>query len=152
MAEAGSYGSARTGNWLWALLVGAILLVMELILFAALVPASWSERVRATELAWLHQGLGPSTANAVVERADDWYGTLFVKPGLVETSYRITLPSDRGRPARRRTVAARHAAPVDLGSGPPGGHLGGVPPGPSASSNARRLVAFSPAPPRRRLG
>lgn len=94
MAEAGSYGSARTGNWLWALLVGAILLVMELILFAALVPASWSERVRATELAWLHQGLGPSTADAVVERADDWYGTLFVKPGLVETSYRITLPND----------------------------------------------------------
>jgi hypothetical protein len=94
MAEAGSYSEARTGNWLWALLVGAILLVMELILFAALVPASWSERVRATELAWLHQGLGPSTANAVVERADYWYGTLFVEPGLVETSYRITLPND----------------------------------------------------------
>jgi hypothetical protein len=95
MAEAGSYGSARTGNWLWALLVGAILLVMELILFAALVPASWSERVRSTELAWLHQGLGPTTAKAVIERADDWYGDLFVAPGLVETSYRITLPSDK---------------------------------------------------------
>jgi hypothetical protein len=40
MAEAGSYSEARTGNRLWALLVGAILLVMELILFAALVPAS----------------------------------------------------------------------------------------------------------------
>ena len=94
MAEAGSYSEARTGNWLWALLVGAILLVMELILFAALVPAAWSERVRNTELAWLHQGLGPSTADAVVERAEHWYGALFVSPGLVATSYRITLPSD----------------------------------------------------------
>ena len=94
MAEAGSYSEARTGNWLWALLVGTILLVMELILFAAPVPATWSERVRATELAWLYQGLGPSTAKAVIERADYWYGDLFVAPGLVETSYRITLPND----------------------------------------------------------
>ena len=94
MAEAGTYSEARTGNWLWTLLVGAILLVMELILFAALVPATWSERVRDTELAWLHQGLGPSTANAVIERAEHWYGALVVEPGLVETSYRITLPNE----------------------------------------------------------
>ncbi|MFY9974669.1 MAG: DUF4400 domain-containing protein [Chromatiaceae bacterium] len=95
MAEAGTYSEARTGNWLWALLVGAILLVMELILFAALVPATWSERVRDTELAWLHQGLGPTTAQAVIERAEQWYGALFVEPGLVATSYRITLPNDQ---------------------------------------------------------
>ena len=94
MAEGGTYSEARTGNWLWTLLVGAILLVMELILFAALVPATWSERVRDTELAWLHQGLGPSTANAVIERAEHWYGALFVEPGLVATSYRITLPNE----------------------------------------------------------
>jgi hypothetical protein len=94
VAEAGVYSEARTGNWLWALLVGAILLVMEFILFAALVPASWSERVRDTELTWLQEGLGARTANAVVERVEHWYGTLFVAPGLVETSYRITLPSD----------------------------------------------------------
>jgi len=94
VAEAGAYSEARTGNWLWALLVGAILLVMEFVLFAAMVPASWSERVHDTELAWLKEGLGTRTANAVVERADGWYGALFVAPGLVETSYRITLPSD----------------------------------------------------------
>ena len=94
MSEAGAYSEARTGNWLWALLVGTILLVMEFVLFAALVPASWSERVRDTELTWLQQGLGTKTANAIVERAEHWYGTMFVAPGLVETSYRITLPSD----------------------------------------------------------
>ncbi|WP_207148306.1 DUF4400 domain-containing protein [Thiococcus pfennigii] len=94
MADAGAYGEARTGIGLWALLVGAILLVMELILFAALVPAGWSEQVRATELAWLHEGLGPRTADAVVGRAEQWFEALFVAPGLVETSYRITLPSD----------------------------------------------------------
>ena len=94
MAEAGTYSEARTGNWLWTLLAGAILLVMELILFAALVPATWSERVRDTERAWLHQGLGPSTANAVIERAEHWYAALFVEPGLVATSYRVTLPNE----------------------------------------------------------
>jgi hypothetical protein len=94
VAEVGAYSEARTGNWLWALLVGAILLVMEFLLFAALVPASWSERVRDTELAWLKEGLGARMADAVVERAEGWYGTLFVAPGLVATSYRITLPSD----------------------------------------------------------
>ncbi len=94
MAEAEAYSEARAGTWLWALLVGAILLVMELILFVALVPTAWSERVRATELAWLHEGLGPSTANVVVQRAEDWYETPFVAPGLVATSYRITVPGD----------------------------------------------------------
>ena len=94
MAEAGSYGAARTGNWLWALLVGATLLLMEFILLAALVPTAWSERVRDTELAWLHAGLGARTATAVVQRAEDWYGALFVSTKVVETSYRVTLPSD----------------------------------------------------------
>ena len=94
MAEAGADSEARTGNWLWTLLVGAIHSAMEFILFAALVPASWSEQVRDTELTWLQAGLGVRTANAVVERAENWYGTLFVAPGLVETSYRITLPSN----------------------------------------------------------
>lgn len=94
MAEAGSYSEARTGTWLWPLLVGAILLMMELILFVALVPTDWSERVRTTELAWLHEGLGARTANAVVERAEHWYDTLFVAPGLVATSYRITVPNE----------------------------------------------------------
>jgi len=50
--------------------------------------------VRTTELAWLHEGLGPSTADAVVERTEDWYDTLFVTPGLVATSYRITVPNE----------------------------------------------------------
>jgi hypothetical protein len=87
-------GEARTGNWLWALLVGAILLLMELILLAALIPSEWSERVQATELEWLQEGLGPDRTQSVVARADRWYAVLFVGPGLVDTSYRITLPSD----------------------------------------------------------
>ena len=82
MAEAGSYSEARSGNWLWALLVGATLLLMEFILLAALVPTAWSERVRDTELAWLHEGLGPRTATAVVQRAEDWYGALFALPAI----------------------------------------------------------------------
>jgi hypothetical protein len=50
--------------------------------------------VQATERAWLQEGLGADRARIVVERADRWYATLFVTPGLVETSYRITLPSE----------------------------------------------------------
>ena len=93
MAEAGTYSAARTGNWLWALLVGATLLLMEFILLAALVPTAWSERVHDTERVWLYAGLGPKTATAVMQRAEDWYGMLFVSTKVVETSYRITLPS-----------------------------------------------------------
>ncbi len=89
----GPQPEARTGNWLWTFLVGAILLLMELVLFAALVPADWSERVRDTERAWLQTGLGKETSNAVAARTERWYGTLFVDPGLVDAIYRITLPS-----------------------------------------------------------
>ena len=67
---------------------------MEFILLAASVPTCWSERVRDTELAWLQDGLGPRTTDALVKRAEYWYSALFVEPGLVETSYRITLPGD----------------------------------------------------------
>ena len=70
MAEAGSYGTARSGNWLWAVLVGATLLAMEFVLSASLVPTAWSERVRGNELAWLQEGLGTRTATAVVQRAE----------------------------------------------------------------------------------
>ena len=94
MAEAGSGGTVRAGNWLWAVLVGAMLLAMEFILFASLVPTAWSERVRDTELTWLQQGLGPRTTDAVIGRAEHWYQTLFVAPGLVATSYRIILPNE----------------------------------------------------------
>ena len=94
MAEAGGNGTARAGNWLWAVLVGATLLAMEFVLFASLVPTAWSERVRDTELAWLQQGLGPRTTDAVIARAGHWYQTLFVAPGLVATSYRIILPNE----------------------------------------------------------
>jgi hypothetical protein len=173
LAEAGSYGTARTGNWLWAVLVGAVLLVMELILFAALVPATWSQQVRDTELAWLHQGLGPSTANAVIERAEHWYGALFVEPALVETSYRITLPNEEdvaragalsplaslrvpGR-ARRHRRSPATAAVGGLGGGLGAPRIRGVrlsgrrcggyhQAGPGQRlANARRLVAVSPA-------
>jgi hypothetical protein len=67
---------------------------MEFIQLAALVPTSWSERVRDTELAWLQEGLGTRTTEAVVKRAEHWYETLFVSTSVVETSYRITLPSE----------------------------------------------------------
>jgi len=91
----GPSGEARRGSWLWTLLTGALLLLMELVLLAALVPASWSEAVRDTENAWLQQGLGAEGANAVVARAESWYERLFVESGLVAASYRLTLPTDQ---------------------------------------------------------
>jgi hypothetical protein len=91
----GESGEARRGNWLWTLLTGALLVVMELVLLAALVPASWSETVRATEHTWLEQGLGADGAKAVVAQAEDWYERLFVASGLVAASYRLTLPTDQ---------------------------------------------------------
>jgi hypothetical protein len=89
----GEPGEARRGNWLWTLLTGALLVVMELVLLAALVPESWSETVRATERAWLEQGLGAAGAKAVVTQAEDWYERLFVATGMVAASDRLVLPS-----------------------------------------------------------
>jgi len=152
VAEAGAYSEGRTGNWLWALLVGAILLVMEFVLFAALVPASWSEWVRDTELTWLHEGLGVRTANAVVERAEHWYAKLFVAPGLVATSYRITLPGDADV-QRAGALSPLATLPLwSLGGRSPGGHLGGAVPGIAALRHARSLVAVAPASCGCRLG
>jgi hypothetical protein len=90
----GAGGTTERGNWLWTLATGALLLLMELILLAALVSVSWSERVQRTEGAWLAAGLGPRAAAAVVARAHAWYERLFVATGLVEASYRVTLPND----------------------------------------------------------
>jgi hypothetical protein len=75
------------------LVTGVLLLLMELILLAALVPASWSERVQRTEGAWLTAGLGDDAAAAVVARAQAWYERLVVTPGIVEASYRVILPN-----------------------------------------------------------
>jgi hypothetical protein len=93
LAEGGEGREARTGNALWTLLVGAVLLLMELIVLAALVPADWSAQVRESELAWLRSGLGEHPAALVVARAERWYEGLFAETGLVAGSYRITLPT-----------------------------------------------------------
>jgi hypothetical protein len=92
MAE-GAGEAGQRASALWLLVTGALLLLMELTLLAALVPASWSERVQHTERTWLAAGLGPSAAAAIVARADAWHDRLFVATGLVEASYRMTLPS-----------------------------------------------------------
>jgi hypothetical protein len=92
MAEgAGEAGDRRSP--LWMLVTGALLLLMELILLAALVPARWSERVQQTERVWLAAGLGNDAAAAVAARAQAWYERLFVATGLVEASYRLILPN-----------------------------------------------------------
>jgi hypothetical protein len=93
LAEGSDGREARTGNALWTLLVGAVLLLMELIVLAALVPADWSAQVRESELAWLRSGLGEHPAALVVARAERWYEGLFAETGLVAGSYRITLPT-----------------------------------------------------------
>jgi hypothetical protein len=93
MAE-GAGEAGHRASPLWLLVTGALLLLMELILLAALVPASWSERVQRTERAWLAAGLGDDAAAAVVVRAQAWYERLFVAPGLVEASYRVFVPTD----------------------------------------------------------
>jgi len=83
---------ARPGHGLWAVLVGGLLLMMELVVLAALVPAPWSQQVRETEAARLRAGLGEVTAGAVRARAESWYARLFVRPGLVAGTYELLLP------------------------------------------------------------
>jgi len=89
----GAGETTHRGSGLWMLLTGFLLLLMELILLAALVPVSWSERVQRTEGAWLAAGLGEDAAAVVVVRAEAWYARLFVTTGLVEASYHVILPN-----------------------------------------------------------
>jgi hypothetical protein len=101
---------ARRGQGIWALLVGAVLLGMELVVLAALVPVSWSERVRETEAAWLRAGLGEATAGAVRASARSWFERLFVEPGLVDGTYALLLPGPRDL-ARSPELAPIAASP-----------------------------------------
>ena len=95
MAEPGLGDGARAGEGsrLWRLVAGTLLLVMEFVLFAALVPTDWQAEVRATELAALAATLSPATVRAVRVRADAWYDALCVRSGLLAGTRRLLLPA-----------------------------------------------------------
>jgi hypothetical protein len=84
---------AGEGSRLWRLFAGTLLLVMEFVLFAALVPTDWQAEVRATELATTAATLSPGTARAVQARADAWYDVLCVRSGLLDGTRRLLLPA-----------------------------------------------------------
>ena len=114
MAEGAGEASQR-GSGLWMLVTGVLLLLMELVLLAALVPLRWAERVQDTERAWLAAGLGPAAATAVVARADAWHDGLFVatRAGGGE------LPDDsfRARPTWRAPEGSHPSPPCRSGRG-----------------------------------
>jgi len=95
MPESGLGDGARAGEGgrLWRLFAGTLLLVMEFVVFAALVPTDWQAEVRATELAALAATLSPATVRAVQARAEAWYDALCVRTGLVEGARRLLLPA-----------------------------------------------------------
>jgi hypothetical protein len=95
MAEPGLGDGARTGEGsrLWRLFAGTLLLVMEFVVFAALVPIGWQAGVRETEFAALAATLSPATVRAVQARADAWYDALYVRTGLLEGTRRLLLPA-----------------------------------------------------------
>jgi hypothetical protein len=95
MAEPGLGDGARAGEGsrLWRLVAGTLLLVMEFVVFAALVPTDWQAEVRAAELAALHATLAPVTVRTVQARADAWYDALCVRSGLLAGTRRLLLPA-----------------------------------------------------------
>jgi hypothetical protein len=95
MAEPGLGDGARAGEGsrLWRLFAGTLLLVMEFVVFAALVPTDWQAQVRATDVANLSAALAPATVHAVQARADAWYDALCVRSGLVAGTRRLLLPA-----------------------------------------------------------
>jgi hypothetical protein len=82
----------QQASWLWATTVAVILLVMEFVLLSALVPADWSNRMRAQEVQWVSSQLGTETATVVFATAQRWYGMLCLRSGLVDASYDLLLP------------------------------------------------------------
>ena len=68
---------------------------MEFILFAALVPTDWARQVSAKELASLVDAVGPTQADAILDRAVRWYRACFVRTGLESWSYHLLVPDQR---------------------------------------------------------
>ena len=95
MPESGLGNGARAGEGgrLWRLFAGTLLLVMEFVVFTALVPTDWQAEVRATEFAALAATLSPATLRAVQARADAWYDALCVRSGLLAGTRRLLLPA-----------------------------------------------------------
>ena len=95
MADVGLGDGARAGEGsrLWRLFAGTLLLVMEFVLFAALVPTDWQAQVRETDVANLSAALAPATVHAVQTRADAWYDALCVRSGLLAGTRRLLLPA-----------------------------------------------------------
>jgi hypothetical protein len=77
------------GVWLFAVFSTVLLIVLEFIFFAALIPGDWSDQVRTTELRWLVSAQGGASASDIVRRAEDWYQLLFVRTGLEPWSYQL---------------------------------------------------------------
>jgi hypothetical protein len=95
MADVAAHDGARAGEggWLWRLVAGTLLLAMEFVVLAALVPTEWAAEVRAAELAALHGSLAPTTVSTVLARAADWYATLCVDSGLEAAVRNLLLPT-----------------------------------------------------------
>jgi hypothetical protein len=91
--DLGEGARAGEGSRLWRLVAGTLLLVMEFVVFAALVPIDWQAEVRETEFAALAATLSPATVRAVQARADAWYDTLCVRTGLLAGARRLLLPA-----------------------------------------------------------
>jgi hypothetical protein len=95
MADPGLGDGARAGEGsrLWRLFAGTLLLVMEFVLFAALVPTDRQAQVRAADVANLSAALAPGTVAAVQARANAWYDALCVRSGLLDGTRRLLLPA-----------------------------------------------------------
>ncbi len=100
MLDDANAGRDAKGVWLWTVVGGLTLFLMEFILFAALVPTDWARTVSQREVTSLVDTLGPAVADQVLARAVRWYHTVAVRSGLRAWSERVLLP-ERAPPTGR---------------------------------------------------
>lgn len=93
------------GIWLWTIIAGLTLFVMEFLLLSAMVPSAWEQQVSREELAALVEAVGPRSANAILERAAGWYDAAFIQTQIQQYSYRLLLPDPHLAPDGMEALA-----------------------------------------------
>lgn len=100
MLDDANAGRDAKGVWLWTLVGGLTLFLMEFILFAALIPTDWARTVSQRELTSLVDTLGPEAADRILDRGVRWYRTVALRSGLHAWSHRVLLPDRTPRTGR----------------------------------------------------
>lgn len=75
--------------------IGAfVLLALEVLVIAAFIPREFTEKQIAKEISMVSDIMGPSSANAMQQRAKLWFNEAFVQTGVYKATFDFFLPTE----------------------------------------------------------